>query len=92
MFFEWDEKKNTMNIKKHKISFAQAVYVFKDLNRKEYYDHMHSGLDEDRIIAIGKAGNSVLFVSFTEPDEETIHIISARKAKRHERENYYENS
>jgi uncharacterized DUF497 family protein len=33
----------------------------------------------------------LLFVIFTEPEPETIHIISARKTNRHERR-YYGNS
>ena len=88
MNFTWDEKKNLNNIKKHKISFVQAVHIFSDPLRKEYYDKKHSKLDEDRTIAIGMAENRILFVSFTEPDSTTIHIISARKAKKHERKIY----
>jgi len=92
MRFTWDEKKNLSNIKDHKVSFVQAVYVFSDPLRKEYYDEKHSGYNEDRFIAIGMAENRMLFVSFTEPDTETIHIISARKADKHERRFYYGNS
>jgi uncharacterized protein len=92
MRFTWDEKKNLSNIKDHKISFVQAAYVFSDPQRKEYYDEKHSSYDEDRLIAIGMAENRMLFVSFTEPDTETIHIISARKADKQERRFYYGNS
>ena len=88
MRFTWDEKKNLINIKKHKISFIQAVYVFSDPLRKEYYDEKHSSHDEDRLIAIGLAKNRLLFVIFTEPEPEIIHIVSARKANRHERRYY----
>ena len=91
MKFTWDAKKNISNIKDHKISFVQAVYVFYDPLRKEYYDEKHSNYDEDRYIAIGMAENRLLFVSFTEPDTESIHIISARKAKKQERRFYYGN-
>ena len=91
MKFEWDEKKNLDNIKKHKISFIQAVHVFSDPLRKEYYDERHSSFGEDRIVAIGIARNRLLFVNFTEPDLEVIHIISARKAKKNERRAYYGN-
>jgi uncharacterized DUF497 family protein len=91
MRFTWDEKKNLSNTKDHKISFVQAVYVFYDPLRKEYYDEKHSSYDEDRFIAIGIAENHMLFVSFTEPDAETIHIISARKAEKQERRFYYGN-
>jgi len=92
MRFTWDEKKNLSNIKDHKISFVQAVYVFTDPLRKEYYDEKHSRYNEDRFIAIGMAENRMLFVSFTEPDTETTHIISARKADKQERRFYYGNS
>jgi uncharacterized DUF497 family protein len=78
-------------IKDHKISFVQAVYVFSDPLRKEYYDEKHSDYNEDRFIVIGMAENRMLFVSFTEPDTETIHIISARKANKQERRFYYGN-
>ena len=91
MRFTWDENKNLTNIKKHKISFVQAVYLFSDPFRKEYYDEKHSNYDEDRMIAIGQAESRMLFVSFTEPEPETINIISARKAKKHEWRYYYGN-
>jgi uncharacterized DUF497 family protein len=91
MNFEWDENKNARNIKKHGVSFVQAAHVFSDWQRKEYYDERHSDLNEDRFIAVGFAGNSVLFVSFTEPEPETVRIISARKAKEHESGEYYGN-
>jgi len=89
MRFTWDEKKNLANIQKHKISFIQAVYVFSDPLRKEYYDEKHSSYGEDRFIAIGLAENRLLFVTFIEPEPEIIHIISARKTDSHERRYYY---
>jgi len=89
---EWDEKKNQINIKKHKVSFELAAHVFTDSLRKEDYDYKHSDPAQDRIIVIGLVENRLLFVSFTEPDSETIRIISARKAKKHERRYYYGNS
>jgi len=89
MRFTWDENKNLSNIQKHKISFIQAAYVFSDPLRKEYYDERHSSHDEDRFIAIGLAENRLLFVSFSEPEPEITHIISARKTDSHERKFYY---
>jgi len=92
MRFTWDEEKNISNIKKHNISFVQAAYVFSDAMRREYYDEKHSSHDEDRFIAVGMAEGRLLFVIFTEPEPEVIHIVSARKANRHERSYYYGNS
>ena len=89
MKFVWDEAKDLANIRKHKVSFVQAVHAFSDPLRKEYYDDRHSSLEEDRSIVIGFAVNAVLIVSFAEPDTETIRIISARKAKKHELEALY---
>ena len=91
MRFTWDEKKCLANIKKHGVNFTLAAHVFNDPLRRENYDTTHSGIMEDRIIAIGIAENRLLFVSFTEPDPETIHIISARKANKNERRYYYGN-
>jgi len=89
MKFVWDETKDLANKKKHKISFAHAIHAFSDPFKKDYYDDRHSNLEEDRIMVIGFAINTVLIVSFTEPDSETIRIISARKAKKHEMETLY---
>ena len=91
MNIEWDEKKNQINIVKHRVSFDLAAHIFTDPLRKEFYDVEHSSTEEDRTIAIGIAENRVLFVSFAEPDPETIHIISARKANKQERRYYYGN-
>ena len=91
MNIEWDERKNQINIMKHGVSFDLAAHVFKDPLRKEDYDNRHSNLEEDRIVVIGIAEDRLLFVNFTEPDPETIRIISARKANKHERSYYYGN-
>ena len=81
--FEWDEEKNQINKRKHKISFETAAYVFED----EMYDFEHS-IEEDRYIAIGCVGD-VLFVVFTER-KDNIRLISARLATESERRLYYD--
>ena len=88
MVFEWDEDKNTVNKQKHRISFETAAHVFEDPYYVEMYDFEHSGLEEDRYIAIGKV-NDVLFVVFTERSE-NIRLISARLATEMERRLYYD--
>ena len=47
MKFEWDENKNLINKKKHKISFETAAYVFDDPYYIEMFDFEHS-VDENR--------------------------------------------
>ena len=43
---------------------------------------------EDRLVAIGLLDGRVVVVVYTEPDQETIRIISLRKALSHERKRY----
>lgn len=87
MRFEWDENKNIINKRKHKISFETAAYVFEDPRCLEMFDFEHSA-DEDRYIAIGMVGD-VLFVAFTERKDH-IRLISARRATSVERRLYYD--
>jgi len=87
MKFEWDEEKNTLNKRKHQISFETAAHVFDDPEYIEMYDFEHS-LEEDRYIALGKVGD-ILFVVFTER-KEAIRLISARLATISERRLYYD--
>lgn len=79
--FEWDEKKNQTNIKKHGIDFNTAIYVFNDENRIEIYDEEHS-INEDRYNTIGMV-NQVLFVVYIERRKH-IRVISARIATKRE--------
>lgn len=90
MQFEWDDEKNTMNIKKHKISFSIAKFVFNDKNRIEIFDELHS-IDEDRYITIGLIDQVplVVMVVYTERGQR-IRLISARKATAEERRMYYD--
>ncbi len=87
MKFEWDDEKNTINKKKHGISFETASKVFADPYYIEVYDSEHSS-DEDRYIAIGLV-EDVLFVVFTER-KESLRLISARLATEKERRFYYD--
>ncbi|MDR1256508.1 MAG: BrnT family toxin [Spirochaetaceae bacterium] len=87
--FECDDKKNEANFKKHGVYLDQAISAFDDPMRQEYYDEKHSSADENRLLLVGFAGNRPLLISFTEPAPETIRLISARRAKKHEQEELY---
>lgn len=52
MTFEWDEEKNTINKKKHGISFEEARVVFEDELAILFDDPDHSE-EEDRFLIIG---------------------------------------
>ncbi|MCP4345166.1 MAG: BrnT family toxin [Desulfobacterales bacterium] len=88
MQFEWDESKNAINIRNHKIDFADVPTVFKGAVLIDYDDRYDYG--EDRWIGLGLLHSTVAVVAFTEPRKDTIRIISARKANRKEQEEYYE--
>lgn len=91
MDFEWDERKNKMNKKKHGVSFETAVRVFLDKKRIETFDAEHSTLDEERTNIIGRVSNVlILFVVGTDRNGKK-RIISARKAEPNEEAEYYEN-
>ena len=92
---EYDENKEFSNRKKHGYSLDSAVHYFEQLLlpiRSEPFltsdpfiendevRHMHMGLDD--------RGDVVLFVT-TMRDEETVRIISFRRATQAERETFF---
>lgn len=91
MKFEWDERKALENIKKHGINFDEAILIFFDELAIEEFDEAHSNFAEKRYTLIGLADNSLLRVTYTVRDEETIRIISAEKARSFEERAYNKN-
>lgn len=92
--FEWDPNKAKSNIVKHKISFEDAVSVFKDENAISIFDEEHSE-SEERWITIGldiKTRTLVVVHTFIELSKNdcNIRIISARKATKNEQKYYNE--
>ena len=65
MEFEWDEKKDLYNRRKHGISFYEAQDAFFDSNRVITLDVRHSMEREKRYFCFGKIGGTVLTVRFT---------------------------
>ena len=86
MEFEWDENKNRINIEKHHVNFQRAAKIFEgdvlewEETRRDY--------GETRIIAIGHSEGRLLRVVYTQRGNK-IRIISARKANKNDRQNYY---
>ena len=86
MRFEWDEEKNETNLRKHGLDFADAWEIFTrpmlvGLDDREEYG-------EDRWIGIGLIKSRPVVVLYTERGEDTIRIISLRKALNYERNQY----
>ena len=50
--FEWDNKKNKSNQKKHGVSFEQATTVFQDPRALTLFDDEHS-ITEERWVTLG---------------------------------------
>ncbi|MEK7270846.1 MAG: BrnT family toxin [Planctomycetota bacterium] len=88
MRFEWDEAKNRVNIRKRRIDFVDLPPLFDRPMRVRLDARREYG--EDRMIGIGWLRESVVVVVFVEKGNDTIRIISARKATRHERERFRE--
>jgi uncharacterized DUF497 family protein len=86
MNFEWDERKNEVNVDKHGFDFVDAYRIF-DLPMAVKLDERND-YGEDRWIGTGMLDGRVVVVVYTEPSEETIRIISLRKALSYERKNY----
>ena len=88
LIFEWDSKKSTLNAKKHGVSFEEAKTVFTDQYARLINDPDNSA-DEDRFIILGESIESrVLAVCHCVRNEDTIRLISARKADKQERKIY----
>lgn len=85
--FEWDEAKAAGNVRKHGVSFEEAITVFGDPNTITVFDVEHSEA-EDRFIDVGlSASGRVLVVVYTERGPR-IRIISCRRATPAERRQY----
>ncbi|MGY3229828.1 uncharacterized DUF497 family protein [Luteibacter sp. HA06] len=84
--FEWDAAKARKNSFKHSVSFAQACDVFSDLSYIDIRHHYHGR--EVRFAAVGLANGRELFVVYTLRGQ-TIRLISAREANRHESLEYW---
>ena len=92
MRFEWDKNKNRVNKTKHGVSFEIAAEVFGDPFCLTVPDRIVEG--EQRFWTIGRLENLAIVVvvahtTVDEHGEETIRIISARRATPRERR-YYE--
>ena len=83
--FEWDDAKADNNRRKHGVSFDAARTVFDDPNS---LDELDDDPDEVRWKRVGMTASGVLIVIHTQRGHR-IRIISARRAKRHEQDDYF---
>jgi uncharacterized DUF497 family protein len=83
--FEWDENKRRSNVAKHGIDFADAKEVFDDPAAYTYYSAKETG--ERRYVTVGSMKGALVAVISTRRGT-IIRIISARVARRIERQIY----
>jgi len=87
MRFEADPATAARNLKKHKVSFEEAASVFGDSMAYTFPDPDHS-VGEERWLAFGMSRmGRILAIIYTER-RDTIRLISARLATKHERSIY----
>ena len=90
MKFEWDTKKEKINIKRHGITFEQASYVFADPFALSRYDDEHSE-DENRwILTLSETVLAVVHTFRDKDGAESVRIISARRVSKREKQAYNE--
>ena len=85
MNFDWDPRKAARNLAKHGVSFEEAQTAFEDELGAYYPDKEHA----ERFILIGYSRRPrLLYVVHAEVRQDSIRIISARKATKNEKAHY----
>jgi len=89
LHFEWDAFKARANLRKHDVSFEEALTVFYDEEAIEFYDDEHSEW-ENRFLLMGLSANLklLLICHCYRAENATIRIISARRATANEAKHY----
>ena len=87
--FEWDERKATLNARKHGVTFDEAKSVFVDERARLIDDPDHS-VDEERFVLLGlsSALRLLLVCHCYRGEGNVIRIVSARKATNQESKAY----
>ena len=87
--YDWDPQKAASFIARHAVSFQSAIEALQDPDafvEPDPYRH------EDRWRTTGRRTVGLLFIVTTEPADDTIRIISAREATKHETAIYDRNA
>ena len=90
MNYEWNLIKERLNIAKHGVDFEEAKSVFADEFALVLFDKDHSN-DEERFLILGMSQKErILLVVHCYRENDTIRIISSRKATKNETKQYKE--
>ncbi len=83
----WDEDKRRRNLRKHGFDFVDGERIFG--GRTLTFEDTRFDYGEQRLVTIGLLEGRIVVVVHTESDD-TIRIISIRKATRYEAQTYFE--
>lgn len=86
MNYEWDDRKRTGNLEKHGLDFIDAHELWSQ-PMVIAEDHRYS-YGEHRFIALGLLKNRVVVCAYTNRWNETVRVISFRKANSREAKQY----
>ena len=86
MEYEWDPTKAKVNLRKHRVSFADAALALEDPRALTMADPDASG--EQRFVSLGSDPIGRVLVTVFTPRGRRTRIISSRKASRNERRAY----
>lgn len=87
--FEWDPTKAEANLRKHGVSFEEAITAFGDALSLLWPDPEHSRGEERHLVMGLSDAQRLIVVSFADREPRT-RIISARLATKRERRRYEE--
>jgi uncharacterized DUF497 family protein len=87
VLFEWDPEKAKRNLKKHGVSFDEAVTVFYD-PLSATFDDPDQSEGEQRLITVGFSSQPRLLVVGHTDRGNAVRIINARLATAHERKKH----
>lgn len=85
MKFEWDENKRLSNLQKHSIDFGDAPLLFND--EAIIVEDRRKNYGEKRYRLINFLRAELVILIFTRRND-TVRVISLRKANKRERETY----
>ena len=86
MEYEWDAAKAKSNLRRHRVSFADAVLALEDPRAMTVADPDASG--EQRFVSLGRDATGRVLVTVFAPRGRRTRLISSRKASRGERRAY----
>jgi len=85
--YSWNESKRIANLEKHGLDFANAVLVLESRYRLDVLSERNG---EARIQSFAYVFEHLAVLTVVHLDEESVQIISFRRASAEERETYHE--